>query len=109
MHLMSHAEAIARIGPKPEGDVAGMEGLAADLRRIAGGVGDTTDIRLPNWESDRARAAKARIAGAAATASTATCELNGAAGILAREAAELAVRQERWAARYADLTGRCPS
>jgi hypothetical protein len=109
MDLMSHAEAVARIGPKPEGDAAGMEQLAADIRRIAKGVGDTTDIRLTNWESDRARATKARIDAAVATASTATCELNGAAGILEREAAELAVRQGRWAARYAELTGRCPS
>lgn len=109
MDLMSHAEAIARIGPRPEGDVAGMERLAADIRRIARGVGETTDVRLPNWESGRARAAKARIAGAAATASTASCELNGAAGILEREAADLAVRQQRWAGRYAELTGRCPS
>ncbi len=106
---MSHAEAIARIGPKPEGDAAGMERLAAELRRIARGVGETTDIRLTNWESDRARATKARIDSAAATASTATCELNSAAGILEGEAADLAVRQERWAARYAELTGRCPS
>jgi hypothetical protein len=109
MDLMSHSEAIARIGPKPEGDVAGMERLAADLRRIARRVGETTDVRLTNWESDRARATKAQIDGAAATASTAGCELNGAAGILEREAAELAVRQERWAGRYAELTGRCPS
>ena len=105
---MSHGEAIARIGPKPEGDVAGMERLAADIRRVAARIGDSTNIRLANWESDRARETKARIADATATASTATCELNGAAGILEREAADLATRQERWARQYADLTGRCP-
>jgi hypothetical protein len=108
MQRLSHAEAIARIGPRPPGDAAGMLELARELRQVAGRLGRTTRVRLDNWESPRASRTKAQIDDATATASTATCELNSAAGTLEREAGELADLQRRWAGRYAALTGQCP-
>lgn len=106
---MSHAEAIAKIGPRPPGDAAAMVELARELRRLAARLGRTTRVRLDNWESARARRTKAQIEDATATASTATCELNSAAGVLEREAGDLAADQRRWAGQYAALTGTCPT
>ena len=71
MQPLTHTEAIARIGPKPLGDVAGMRALAARIRATVGRLESKVDIRLDNWESDAARKAKAAIDGARRGASSA--------------------------------------
>jgi hypothetical protein len=108
MHPLTHAEAIARIGPRPPGDVAGMRALAARIRGVAARLGTGLNIRLDNWLSDRAREAKASIDQALHGASTAADELAAAAAILEREAADIATEQARWAGRYTALTGTRP-
>lgn len=109
METMSHPEAIAQLGPEPQGDVAGMRRLAEEVRLVASGLREIGRVQLTHWESERARRTKARIEDAASTADTAAGDLLGVAALLEREADDLAVRQRRWAARYAELTGRCPT
>ncbi|TDD92504.1 hypothetical protein [Actinomadura rubrisoli] len=108
METMSHAEAVAGIGARPPGDPEGMRRLADDLRRIARELGSVQRIRIEHWDSGRAREAKARIAGAARTASDVSHDLGRAARLLDQEAAELVAARGRWARRYTDLTGEAP-
>jgi hypothetical protein len=105
---LTHAEAIASIGPKPPGDAVGMRVLAATIRAAAGRLEAKVDIRLDNWESDAARQAMAAIDGAWQGASSAAGELSVAAGILEWEAGDLATEQARWTSRYTALTGHRP-
>ena len=105
MQPLTHAEAIARLGPRPHGDVEGMRGLAAAIRSLAGRLDARTNIRLDNWDSDRAREVKDRIHRAGRAAESAGAWLGAAAALLEREAADLDTEQSRWAGRYAALTG----
>jgi hypothetical protein len=108
MTTVSHAEAIASIGPRPPGDLAGMARLAAELRQVARDLGRIPPVRIDNWESRAARDARRRISTAASTAREAAADLEGAARLLDQEIAGLTASRRRWARRYAELTGECP-
>jgi hypothetical protein len=93
--------ALAGVGPRPQGDPAGMRALAAQLRAVAGELGGQGHVSLANWESPRGRAVRARLAAASATAGRTSHEVGHLASLLETAASDVEGQLASWNARRA--------
>ena len=99
--VVSPEGVLAGVGPRPQGDPAGMRALAAQLRSVAGALGAQSSVSLSNWESPRGQAVKARLASASTTAGRASHEVGHLASLLETAAGTVEGDLARWEARRA--------
>lgn len=86
------------LGPRPEGDVAGMRALAGQIKAAAQPLGafGAVQMEADTWQSPRAEQARGLISGHVGAVSQAAGELGRAATLLTTEAAELEREQKAW-------------
>lgn len=84
------------LGPRPEGDAAGMRALAGQITLAAGPLGGLRAVTFENWQSGRAQEARGQISAHISAVSGAAGDLKSAASLLTSEAGELQREQNAW-------------